>query len=149
MTPLYTIAHDIDDALGGTACRDALEASTFDQSRVLWRFLAAVLREMKPARAKVQAAIDPVIEGMDRLGRGESWPKADARAAAKAARAAEAWAAEAWAAEAAWAAVRAAAAQWSAAAEAADAAAWAATFADVPRARQRDIFLRLIREASE
>jgi hypothetical protein len=153
MTPLYAIARDIDQAVGGTACRAALEASTFDLSLVRWRFLAAVLREMKPGPAEVQAAIDPVIAGMDRLGRGEDWPEADARAAAKAAWAAakSAWAA--WAAEAAWAAVRAAvraaAAQWSAAADAAAAAAWAATFADVPCARQRDILLRLIQEASE
>jgi hypothetical protein len=100
---------------------------------------------MKPAPAEVQAAIDRVIAGMDRLGRGESWPKADARAAAKAARARRAMET----AGAAWAAVRAAAAQWSAAADAAAAAAWAATFADVPRARQRDILFRLIEEASE
>ena len=132
MTPLYTIARDIDDALGGTACADALEASTADQSLVLWRFLAAVLREMKPEPGKVQAAIDPVIAGMDRLGRGEDWPKADARAARAATAAAEAACATEAGARAAWAAD----------------AAWAATFADVPRARQRDILLRLIQEAS-
>jgi hypothetical protein len=166
MTPLYTIARDIDQALGGTACADALEASTFDQSLVRWRFLAAVMREMQCAPAKVQAVIDPVIAGMDRLARGEDWPEADARAAAKAAWAA--WAARdaagagaksaaeaaLAAAEAALAAAKAADAAWDAAAAEADAAwaAWAAELAvraGVPRARQRDIFLRLIQEASQ
>jgi hypothetical protein len=162
MTPLYTIARDIDDALGGTACRDAIEASTADLSLVLWRFLAAVMREMRPAPAKVQVAIAPVIAGMDRLGRGEEWPEAAARAAARAAEAAAnvaANVAEATAAAASWAAssqsateAARAAAAWvaraaaEAAAWAADAA-WAATFASVPRKTQRDILLRLIKEA--
>jgi hypothetical protein len=150
MTPLYTIARDIDQVVGGFACRDALEASTFDHSRVVWRFLAAVLREMKPAPAKVQAVIDPVIAGMDRRGRGEEWP--EARAAERAAQAvARAVAFEgAWAAaraaraasEASWAAARAARAAW---------AAWAAKLAaraGVSRETQRDILLRLIQEAS-
>jgi hypothetical protein len=146
MTPLYTIARDIDQALGGTACADAIEASTFDQSLVVWRFLAAVLRGMKPGSAKVQAAVDPVIAGMDRLGRGEEWP--DVRAAAE-----EAWAvwaslAAAKAAEAAKAAARAAEASLAAASWAAEAADWAVD-AGVSRARQRDILLRLIQEASE
>jgi hypothetical protein len=96
---------------------------------------------MKPEPGKVQAAIDPVIAGMDRLGRGEDWPKADARAARAATAAAEA-ACATEAAEAACATEAGARAAW-----AADAA-WAATFADVPRARQRDILLRLIQEAS-
>jgi hypothetical protein len=140
MTPLYTIAHDIDIALGGTACADALEASTFDQSLVLWRFLAAVMRRMQCAPAKVQVAIYRVIAGMDRLGRGESWPKADAAAAW-----ADAWSAAA-AEDAAWDA-EAVEAAWAESAWAESA--WAATFADVPRETQRDILLRLIREASE
>jgi hypothetical protein len=152
MTPLYTIARDIDDALGGTACADAIEASTADLSRVVWRFLAAVMREMKPGPAEVQAVIDPVIAGLDRLGRGEDWPKADARAAS--------WAAETvpsardgrrrtwWAAGVAVMAARAARARPLFAADASWAAEHAAR-ADVPRARQRDIFLRLIQEARE
>jgi hypothetical protein len=58
MTPLHIIARDIDQAVGGTACRDALEGRAFDQSLVVWRFLAAVLGEMRPAPAKAQAAKD-------------------------------------------------------------------------------------------
>jgi hypothetical protein len=141
MTPLYTIAHDIDIALDGTACADALEASTADLSLVVWRFLAAVLREMKPGSAKVQAVIDPVIAGMDRLARGEEWPEA-ADAAWDAA------AAAAVAAEAGNGARVAALAAWAVWATTRSLAALAATFADVPRARQRDILLRLIEEAS-
>jgi hypothetical protein len=148
MTPLYTIAHDIDQALGGTACRDAIEASTFDHSLVLWRFLAAVLREMKPGSAKTQAAIDPVIEGLDRLARGEEWPEADAADAAWA-EAARAPAPAAWAELAVTTEAARTAAAWAAWAAAWAEAARAATFADVPRARQRDIFLRLIQEASQ
>ncbi len=160
MTPiLIRLAHDIDDALGGTACADALEASTADLSFVHWRFFADMLRAMPPATDDVQAVIDPVIAGMDRRGRGEDWPEAADAARAAAEAAAEAAAGfdgdrearhagdevGAWAAEAA----KVAAAAWAAADADAALAAAAATFADVPRETQQAILLRLIREASE
>jgi len=96
-----------------------------DLTRVHWAFLGAELRALPKVPAEVQAAIDPVIEGMDRLARGEDWPDA-ARAAARAADAAARAAADAAdAAYAAYAAARAAA-----------------------RKRQRDTILRLIAEAA-
>jgi hypothetical protein len=81
MTPILTrLARDIDLALGGTVCQDAITTSTADLSLVHWRFLADVLRAMPPVPDDVQAVIDPVIAGLDRLGRGEEW--AEARVAA-------------------------------------------------------------------
>ena len=117
MTPILTrLARDIDLALGGSVCRDAIRDASnggADLSLVHWRFLAEVLRAMPPATDEVQATIDPVIDMFDRLGRGEEWTRADASPAQ----------------------VAAAAARW-------------ATSADVTRAHQRDILLRLIEEAS-
>jgi hypothetical protein len=98
-----------------------------DLSRVGWRFLSQTLRDLPPTIAEVQAVIDPVIAGLDRLAEGEQWPSAAAGAAANAADAATAWAD---------AAANAAAAAW------ADAAARAAA-----TRQQRDLLLRLIREA--
>ena len=72
MTTILTrLARDIDTALGGTECMDAIAASTADLSLVLWRFLAAVLRAMPEQPRDVQAVIDTVIAGMDKLGHGE------------------------------------------------------------------------------
>lgn len=68
-----------------------------DLSRVGWQFLAQTLRDLPVVAAEVQAVIDPVIAGLDRLAKGEEWPRA-----AAAARVAV-WAAV-WAADAAWAA---------------------------------------------
>jgi hypothetical protein len=178
MTPILTrLASDIDTALCGTACMDAITASTADLSLVHWRFLAAMLRARQPVSDEVQAVMDPVIAGLDRLGCGEGWPKAEAKAAeaaawaawaeAAAVAAAEAaaeadvevatWAARAadeeaeWA-HAAWAAAKAAtcAAADAAWAEVATWATWAAAeAAGLSFPHQRDILLRLIEEASE
>lgn len=76
---------------------------------------------------KIQAVIDPVIAGMDLLAEGKEWDKADARAADSAALSAAA-SADGWAANVA--------------ARAARAAAWEAV-----RRRQRDLLLKLIKEA--
>ena len=128
-----------------------------DLSRVGWQFLAQTLRDVPPTTAEVQAVVDPVIAGLDRLAEGEEWSSAaardanaDARACDAAARAcdADARAAARAGAGAARAAANAAAA-WAAdaakdAARAASAvnAAWAAAIR-----QQRDLLLRLIREA--
>ncbi len=146
MTPILTrIARDIDEALGGSVCQDAIRDASnggADLSLVHWRFLADVLRAMQPAADKVQAVIDPVIAGMDKLGRGEEWTEAEARTAVwveqaeAATRAAEARAAAAVAALSALSALSAVR------------AASLATLAAVSRAHQRDILLRLIEEAN-
>ena len=104
---------------GGTAGRDL--------SRVHWAFLAAELRALPPTKGEVKTSIERVIEGMDLLVSGQSWPDAEAAAASR-----EAWAAAEAAAEAAKA--------WAAEAEAAASGA--------ARIRQRDTLLRLIAEAA-
>jgi hypothetical protein len=127
-----------------------------DLSRVGWQFLSQTLRDLPVVAAEVQAVIDPVIAGLDRLAEGEEWSSAaakDANAAARAcdaaARAADAAAcdadadADARAAARAGAAARAAAAaSASAGAAAAKAGAWTAAIR-----QQRDLLLRLISEA--
>jgi hypothetical protein len=141
-----------------------------DLSRVGWRFLSQTLRDLPSTTAEAQTVVDLAIAGLDRLAKGEQWPTADAvRDAAWAvantaasARAA-AWAASAaaraatWAADWAAAAPAAAAAASAAAAKACDAAARACDAAARAAARaaawtaairqQRDLLLRLIREA--
>lgn len=148
-----------------------------DLSRVGWQFLSQTLRDLPPTIAEVQAVIDPVIAGLDRLAEGEEWSSAAARDANAAAKAcdADAWdadadddadaraAARAGAAAARAAANAAAAARAAAVARAADVAAanaataagaaagvavWAAAAARAAAIRQqRDLLLRLIREA--
>ena len=130
-----------------------------DLSRVGWQFLAQTLRDLPSTTAEVQTVVDLAIAGLDRLAKGEQWPTADAaRDAALAAAKAADWAATravAWAADAA-----ATAAAASAAARAADwADDWAATRAAARSGaarfgawtaairQQRDLLLRLIREA--
>ena len=104
-----------------------------DLSRVGWQFLAQTLRDLPVVAAEVQAVIDPVIAGLDRLAKGEEWPRAAAAAAAAAA---------------ARAAARAAANAATAAGAAAGVAVWAADAAWTAAIRQqRDLLLRLIREA--
>jgi len=165
MTPILTrLARAIDDALGGIACINAITASKADLSLVHWRFLAKVLRAMPRQPADMQAVIDPVITGMDRLWRGEEWPEAEAAWAAK--RAAErAVAADA---PATMPPLAVTAAAMAVASDAADAAAWAArgtwaapslagwaveaaalwaTAAGITYAHQRDILIWLIEEA--
>jgi hypothetical protein len=144
-------------------CLPALEAAHGkDLSRVGWMFLGAMLREVPVESERTRAVVDPVIAGMDRLAAGDDWPgaaaAADAAWAAAAAESAEAaaWAAEAaaWAADAADAAAAyqaaARAATWAgrAAAAAAAGGAGAAEKAGLPYARQREILVRLIEEAT-
>jgi len=116
---------------------------------VVWQFLAAELRSLPAVPDNVQAVIDPVIAGMDRLASGLEW--GEAQAATAAADAAAAWAeaksAAAAAANAAWAATTAAnAAEWAEARAAWAEAKWAEARADA-FLRQRDLLLRLIKEA--
>jgi hypothetical protein len=148
---------------------DAVESDGKDLSRVVWQFLAAELRSLPPVTPEVQAAIDTVIDGMDLLAEGKEWPEEDADAAAWAADRAAGWAADGatnWAAAraaraAGWAARAAAsaagwadrAAAWAAASAADGATNWAAARAAraaarlAARRRQRDLLLRLIKEA--
>lgn len=132
-----------------------------DLTKVGWQFLAAELRSLPEQSAEVQAVIDPVIAGMDKLASGQEWPAELAESAGVAA--ASAWwtsaaAADAawWVSVAAWWASGAAAADWWAPAVAARAATRAATRAAeavgaaraaAVRLRQRDLLLRLIAEA--
>ncbi|MFN3646272.1 MAG: hypothetical protein ACK4S2_07120 [Gemmobacter sp.] len=114
-----------------------------DLTRVHWLFLADTLRHLPDTAARDVVA--QVIDGMEKLARGEDWIEA------------EAWAHEAdaagAAADAAWAAARAAwaAADAARAADAAWAAAWvaarAAWEADAETQRQRAAMLRIIKEA--
>jgi regulator of protease activity HflC (stomatin/prohibitin superfamily) len=140
-----------------------------DLSRVGWQFLAAELRSLPPQPADIQAVIDPVIAGIDRLANGQDWPAAYAANAANAAYAAYAATAnaaaaateatayaateatayaatEATAADAAYAA-RDATAATARAAYAATATATATATANAARLRQRDLLLQLISDA--
>jgi regulator of protease activity HflC (stomatin/prohibitin superfamily) len=132
-----------------------------DLSRVGWQFLAAELRSLPPQPADIQAVIDPVIAGIDRLANGQDWPAAYAATAANAAYAAYAATAnaaaaateatayaatEATAADAAYAA-RDATAATARAAYAATATATATATANAARLRQRDLLLQLISDA--
>jgi regulator of protease activity HflC (stomatin/prohibitin superfamily) len=129
-----------------------------DLTLVGWKFLAAELRSLPAVSAETQAVVAPVIAGMDRLAQGFRWPAHEAESASKAAYAAASAYAAAYAAaasadaaayDAANAAAYAANAAAYAAAYVADAA--AATYSDadiiVPRRRQRDTLLQLIKEA--
>jgi len=153
------------------ALPDAVGCDGKDLTRVGWQFLAAELRSLPEQPAEIQAVIDPVIAGMDKLASGQEWPAELAESARVAAGdagdagdAAAWWAAAAAAAAACWASGAAADVAWwaSGAADAADAAAaqsaaWAATRAAAAsagasagaaaRLRQRDLLLRLISEA--
>jgi hypothetical protein len=125
------------------ALPDAIETDGKDLSTIGWKFLAAELRSLPAVSAETLA----VIAGMDRLAQGLGWPAHEAESALNAVRAADADAARAgyWPAYAALAAAtyNTTAAAW--------AAAWAATYSDadiiVPRRRQRDTLLKLIKEA--
>jgi hypothetical protein len=95
---LLRIAENIFEALPAqegkaffAALPDAVDRDGKDLSRVVWAFLAAELRALPPTTDAVQAAIDPVILGMDMLANGQEWTTAaDAGAAAYAAYAADA-----------------------------------------------------------
>ena len=124
------------------ALPDAVGCDGKDLSRVGWQFLAAELRSLPPQPADIQAVIDPVVAGMDRLANGQDWPVAHAAAAARDA----AYAAAANAANDAYDAAHAAHAAANAnAAEAANANANAN--AATVRRRQRDLLLQLISQA--
>ena len=150
------------------AFSDAIESDGKDFSLVCWQFLAAELRSLPPVEPEVQAAIDTVIKGMDLLAEGKEWPEEDARAAYWAAYAAaeatrpapQASSAADCAASAAAVRAAASAAYWVAAISAAASAAyWASSAnraADWVAAsaakvavfrRQRDLLLKLIKEA--
>jgi hypothetical protein len=110
---------------------EAVATDGKDLNLVVWRFLASELRSLPPTDLATQAAIDLVIAGMDLLASGQPWPAA-AKAAAN----------NAVAANAARLGVGVAA-EWAAIAGAKAAVGdWAAGVA-----RQRDLLLRLIREA--
>jgi hypothetical protein len=133
--PLLRIAEDIFEALPEdegkaffAALPDAVERDGKDLSRVHWQFLAAELRALPKVNGDVQAVIDPVIEGMDLLSKGQEWQEALAYAvhAAHYAAAYAVHAAHYAAAYAARAAHYAASDAASAASDAASAAAYAA-----------------------
>jgi len=73
------------DEAGGffAALPEAVGSDGRDLSRVGWKFLAAELRSLPLTSPYTQAVIDPVINGMDLLGEGKEWPKADAARAAR------------------------------------------------------------------
>jgi hypothetical protein len=163
--PLLRIAENIFEALLEAEAKkffsdfaSAVGVDGKDLSNVHWQFLAAELKALPKVSTETQIVIDVVIDGMDRLAQGLTWPAAAAaaRAAARAAAAAAARAAaynDAVAADAAYdaayAAARAAAYDAVAVAAyavyAADAAYDAAN--DACRQRQRDTLLNLIRNA--
>ena len=157
---LTRIAENIFEALPADEAREffaafpaAVGRDGKDLSRVCWRFLAQVLRELPPQPTAPQEVTDAVIAGLDLLANGQPWLAAAAYAAADAAAWADATAAadaaaraDAAAAAAARAAARAAA--YAAAAAKARAAAGAAAAAKAPTVRrQRDLLLHLLREA--
>ena len=141
------------------ALPEAVGCDGKDLSRVHWQFLAAELRSLPAVPNGVQAVIDPVIAGMDLLSSGLEWKEAQASAdgaayaAQRAADGADAVARAAYVAYAAADAADGADGAADAAARAADAAyvAYAAARAADGAAnailRQRDLLLRLIKEA--
>ena len=68
---LIRVANDIDAALGGTSCQDALMNSNAYQPVVLWCFIAALVRAMKPSSEDLF-----LMHGLQRLGRFDEWPEA-------------------------------------------------------------------------
>jgi len=126
------------------ALPDAVGRDGKDLSRVHWGFLAAELRAMPQAPDAAQAAIDPVIQGMDLLFSGQQWPEASAAyAAARPAAGAAARAAS----YAACAAAETATCAYAEAASYAAYAAYAVYAAADARLRQRDTLLALIAAA--
>ena len=149
------------------ALPEAVECDGKDLSRVSWAFLAAELRSLPTVPGDVQAVIDPVITGLDLLAEGKEWKDAQAVAeAADAARVAAyaagrvkgyaaaiataklaAVAAVAAAENATGNAAVAAVASANAVNNAVDAAVDAAVDVADVRRRQRDLLLKLIKEA--
>jgi len=152
---------------------EAIGCDGKDLSLVGWKFLAAELRSLPPVPDDIQAVINSVITGMDLLASGEEWSREKAvkalmaassftaaHAAAAVCYAAHAAAYTADAADAADAAARAAdvsvdAARAAAYIDSAHAVACAAdasvdaarAAAHAARRRQRDLLLKLIKEA--
>ena len=154
--PVLRIAEDIFEALPEdegkaffAALPAAVERDGKDLSRVHWQFLAAELRALPRVKADVQAVIDPVIEGMDLLSKGQEWQEALAYAA-RAAHYAAAYAARAAhyaASDAASAAHYAAYVARYASYAASYAASAASTASAAVRIRQRDTLISLIASA--
>lgn len=67
---------------------DAIGSDGKDLSRVHWAFLRDTLKALPKQNNNIQKVIDPVIDGMELLARGQHWPVADAADAAYAAYAA-------------------------------------------------------------
>ena len=133
------------------------EVAAYRGPFVGWRFLGTLLRAMPPQSADIQAAVDPLIAGLDLLAGGQNWPEAET-AAGTAERATwglrEPWAAKiraaAHAAEAAaqtGTVVLTPLILWPNCRECAHAVAYWAAKAGVPIARQREILLQLMEDA--
>jgi hypothetical protein len=140
---------------------DAIGYDGKNLSLVLWQFLEDVLRNLPAQKPEIQSVIDPVIAGIGLLAKGEKWnPEDAARAAVLAAKRPAAGATAAVAAARAAimvdlnrpaAAEERAAASYAAAARAAAARAGDGEDVGTPYVaeykRQRDVLLKLIREA--
>ena len=144
---------------------DAIEVDGKDLSKVHWLFLKEILESLPKQELGVQQVIEPVIAGMNLLTKGQEWPDAyaaaaraaraaaaadaaDAAAADAAARAARAsFAARAYASYSAYAAYAADAAAYAADVYGADADAYGAADAADARIKQKEIMLRLLKEA--
>ena len=136
------------------ALPDAIQCNGKDLSRVVWQFLAEELRSLPPVTPGAQEVINPVIDGMDLLAQGKKWPEEDARASVRAVASWvdgwDAWAASAVADAANAADLTASDCDYLAAELAARAADWAAKAAASSydaRPYQRDLLLKLIKEA--
>lgn len=61
---------------------EAIGADGKDLSRVHWAFLRDTLKALPKQNNNIQKVIDPVIDGMELLARGQHWPAAYAAARA-------------------------------------------------------------------
>ena len=134
-----------ESALFFKAFPDVVECDDKDLSRVPWQFLAAELRALPPVGDEIQAVIDPALASMKMLTENQKWKKENVIDAAKAAARAADWVAARAAAQSA--AKVASAADWVADWPAAKVARAAARAAGAARRRQRDLLLKLIKEA--
>ena len=148
--PVIRIAENIFEALPRQAAIGfhldlpaAIDVDGKDLSQVVWQFFGQTLRDMPEQNPSIQAYIDPVIAGMELRARGEEWPEAIAVWAA-------AMTTKNAIAAAAIAAARAAAITAADAARVTVAAAnaiYLARATGVPLLSQRDLLLKLLREA--
>ena len=136
-----SIAYDLPKDEGQAFSDAVLRASDKkDLSLVHWAFLGSELRALPNQQKHIQAVIDTVISGMDRLAAGKAWPEAgevasmadnatyDAQGAAQDAAQAATYAAEAAAGAAGTAAYAAGSAAYAAAHTAAEAELYAADY---------------------